>query len=183
MTLLLLVAAVPASTVTAANPIPQAGLFPSDDFNTCTLNPAWSFEPQGLSLPTPTLTGAYSGSAYVTLTVPSGKVMTIHKNNQNAPRLMTTTNSTADWQMEVKFLTPLGTPPPNSWFIQGILVRDTTSVPGKTRWMRFELHVKDTGDVNYYIGYLDDKNVLTDLASPSSLGIPASTGPDRKSVV
>lgn len=178
LVLLILVAASPVSTAAAANPIPAAAPFASDDFNRCSVGPNWTFGPTGTTAPAPTITGAYTGSSYVSLTVPPGQDLTFNGTKQDAPRLMTPTSSTQDWEIEVAFLNPMGTPPANSWFIQGVLVRDTTSVPGKSRWLRFDFNANSTSNtVNYYVAYINEDGVQTSIQNVSALQYTRDAAP------
>lgn len=165
MVLITLAMVLPFSSSVYAAPILDAGPL-SDDFNRCALNTSvWTFEnPAGL--PNAKITGAYTGDSTLTLTVPPGGDYTFSNTNQNAPRVMQNITD-GSFEVEVKFNSAVGQPPAGAWNMQGILVRDTTSTPGTTKWLRFELDTK-SDSINYYVGYLDES------ASPK---LTAITGP------
>lgn len=131
--------------------------FQSDDFNRCSLNSFWTFE-NPANAPAAAISGAYSGDSAAVLTVPSGQDLTFSDKNTNAPRIMQPASDTS-FELEVKFNTALNQTPPDTYNIQGILMRDTTSVPGKTKWLRFDLDTSNAS-INYYVGYIDENGLL-----------------------
>lgn len=174
--LLTIIAAVPMNATVSASPILAAEAFQSDDFNRCSLNTSlWTFAPTGqASIPAPFITGAYTGTSALVLTVPPGQEYTFSNTNKLAPRIMQPATDT-DFQLEVKFDSPLGTPPAGSWTIQGILVEDT-STPGQTRWLRFDLDTNGS-TIKFFIGYIDEAGALHSIIGPNDLAIPSSTSP------
>ncbi len=149
--------------------------FVSDDFNRCSLDTSvWTYE-KAMGLPDVLISGSYSGNSAVVLSVPSGQDYTFSGKNKRAPRIMQTASDTS-FEVEVKFNSPLGQQPAGTFNIQGILVRDAVSVPGKTKWLRFDLNTNST-NINYYIGYFDETGELHGLIGPKSLGTQMDASP------
>jgi hypothetical protein len=152
-----------------------AEAFQSDDFNQCGLNTSiWTFENPG-NAPALTVNGAYSGSSALVMTVPSGQDMTFSGKNTKVPRIMQSATDTS-FEVEVKFNSALGQTPGDTYNIQGILVRDTTSVPGKTKWLRFDLDTNSTS-INYYVAYFDENGVLHGITGPQIISSQMSANP------
>lgn len=158
--------------------VSAAAAFVPDDFNRCSPDPAvWSIE-DPTSLNEVRINGQYQGDSALTIIVPAGDEMTFSNTNQNAPRVMQNNLTDIDFELEVKFNTPLGPVPANGWTIQGILLKDTVSSPGKTRWLRFDLDANSTS-INYYAGYIDENGLLHHLSGPNVI----STQPGMISAV
>lgn len=171
MVLFVLAIAVPSGTDAAAS------VFQSDDFNRCGYNTAlWTFE-NPANLPAATVTGAYQATSdgTLSLTIPAGKEITFSSTNLLAPRLMQKATD-GDFELEVKFSSPLGQVPVGTWNMQGILIKDTTSVPGKTRWLRFDFD-SNNSTLNYFIGYIDENSVLHTIFGPGTGVGPLNSTP------
>jgi hypothetical protein len=145
--------------------VTAAAAVANDDFNRCSLDTTvWTFENPG-GFPSPSIAGRFEGNSALRLSVPAGAQASFSNTNRNAPRVMQTVTDT-DQSVEVKFNSPLGRATTGAWKIQGLLFRDTTSVPGSTRWLRFELNT-NAASINYYVGYLDEANVLHKVSGPN----------------
>lgn len=154
MVLFSLTLTLPMSASVSAAPVLNAPI-QSDDFNRCTFNNSiWTFE-NPASTQAVFVSDPFTANAAATLTVPAGQDLTFSNTNLSAPRIMQNNIDNADFEVEAKFLSPLGVPTANNWNMQGILVRDTISSPGTTKWLRFELDVK-SDSINYYIGYINE---------------------------
>jgi hypothetical protein len=147
----------------------------SDDFNRCGLDTTvWTFE-RATGLPDIFSEGAYTGDSSIALSVPQGQDNTFSGKNKRAPRIMQSTSDTS-FEVEVKFSTPLGQTPTGTYNIQGILLRDAASVPGKTKWLRFDLNTTAT-TINYYIGYFDENGSLHGVIPVRNISAQVNASP------
>ncbi len=120
------------------NPLVLMGT--SDDFNACEISTGvWEWvDPTGTA--SYAVNNPYGGNAQASITIPIGEVQSINPPINNAPRLVQTVGD-GNFQIEVKFDTPLNGNSVNFKPVQGILLE---SMDGN-RWMRTELFSQGGG--------------------------------------
>lgn len=160
LVLLALVTALPLNASVLA-----AAAFVPDDFNRCSLDTGiWQFQnPGSISGISSKISGQYTGDSTFDITLPAGAVATFSNTNKFAPRIIQPASDT-DFELEVKFNSPLGQMSGDNWNMQGILVRDS----GNNRWLRFDLDSNST-HINYFVGYIDETGKLYELKGPATI--------------
>ncbi len=154
-----------AATVTVTITQLPPGMFVSDDFNSCDLDPVWTFvDPQGDGSP-PVIQGAFSGDAKVAISVPSGGPHELYNGVIAAPHILQSTTDD-DFTLEAKFDSSL---PSASYGEQGIVVRADAG-----SWLRFEFYSTVTGQLNILTGTPVNGSFPV---APTALGLPAGTSP------
>lgn len=121
------------------------------DFNTCSLPGGWTFEnPGNYAGATASVQGAYSGEAYLQMTLGAGEYGSITSGSFDAPRLMTPITD-ASFTVEAKFLTPqISTT--TGYKIEGLVFRNDTD-PENIKWLRIDFDTRNNF-LYSYITYL-----------------------------
>ena len=117
----------------------------SDDFCSGVLDPVWTFE-DPLADGSYQLTGAGTSDAWVEISVPSGSDHEVYTSGINVP-VITQSVSNADFEVEVKFESPVSTP---QYQEQGILVRESAN-----KYLRFDFYSKDPDNTMIYAQAFD----------------------------
>ena len=105
-----------------------ASPFNSDDFNSATLDPQWTFVDSRDDGGSVALTGTGTQDAYLELSVPGGTSHDLWRNDTSALRVMQAAND-EDFQLAAKFASE----PSERYQLQGILVQQDSN-----DWIRFD---------------------------------------------
>lgn len=115
-------------------PEPPEDFF-SDDFNSCDLDPLWTFVNPQYDESTATITGAFTGDAQLAISVPGGSNHEPWDGFLGAPYIFQPAKD-KDFTLEVKFSSTL---PATSYAEQGILV-----IQDSLKWLRFDFNSTET---------------------------------------
>lgn len=120
-------------------------VFASDDFNTCSLDPVWSFiDP--LYNSSYEVLGAYSGNAQLAITVPQGSEHQLWTDGPTVARMMQPATD-GDFDLEVKFDSLLT----EQYQEQGIVIQGTNG-----DFLRLEFFSDAGGTIMLYVAVISD---------------------------
>ncbi len=136
--------------------------FYSDDFNSCGVDPMWTFiDPQG-DAPDPVITGAFTGDAQVAISVPGGSTHQPYDDYLGAPYILQAAQD-KDFTLDVKFSSTL---PDSAYALQGVLVRQDD-----LNWMRFDFYSNTSSEIIIY----GSTNTKDDKFGNIAVGIPGDS--------
>ena len=115
--------------------------FHSDDFNSCDVDPMWTFiDPLG-DAPDPVIVGEFTGDAQVAISVPGGSTHQPYDEFLGAPHIIQAAKD-KDFTLEVKFSSGL----PDSGFAeQGVLIKEDD-----LNWLRFDFYSNKDHEIKLF---------------------------------
>ena len=115
--------------------------FYSDDFNSCGVDPMWTFiDPQG-DAPDPVISGAFTGDAQIAISVPGGGTHEPFDGYLGAPHVIQAVQD-KDFTLDVKFSSPL---PDSAYALQGVLIKEDD-----LNWLRVDFYSNGNNEVKLY---------------------------------
>lgn len=136
--------------------------FFSDDFNSCDVDPIWTFiDPQG-DAPTPVISGGFSGDAQIAISVPGGSTHQPYDDFLGAPYVLQAAQD-EDFSVDVKFSSTL---PDSAYALQGIIVKQDDQ-----NWMRFDFYSTGSNQIRVY----GTTNTKDDSFANLTIGNPGDT--------